>query len=302
VHDAVRYRTPGELLSGIGRFVADGLAAGDPVLVVAPGETLDRIRAGRPDPGRQVSMLDMREVGRNPAGIIGQVLLGFARTHPGRRVRIIGEPIWPDRTDEEYPACVQHEALINSAFAGWDWHIRCLYDAARLRPDWLADAARTHPLIGTGDRITPSAHYQDPTTTTARFNTPLPEPPAGAVRLAVRPGTLGLLRETVAEQAAAAGLPGSRAGDLTIALNELVTNSIQYGGGVARAAVWPAGDRVAGQVSDLGHITDPLAGRVPLPAGVAGGGRGLVVVNALCDLVRVYTRPGHTTVRVYLRR
>ena len=37
--------------------------------------------------------------------------------HPDKHVRVIGEPIWPGRSDLEYPACVQHEALINRAFA-----------------------------------------------------------------------------------------------------------------------------------------------------------------------------------------
>ena len=39
----------------------------------------------------------------------------FVREHPGSRVRIVGEPIWAERTDEEYPACAEHEALINVA-------------------------------------------------------------------------------------------------------------------------------------------------------------------------------------------
>ena len=301
-HAAVCYRDPDELLAGTRAFVVDGLAAGEPVLVAAPARTLELLRARLRLPDRQVSMVDMRQAGRNPGAIIPQVLLRFATEHPGRRVRILGEPVWAGRTDEEYPACVQHEALINTVFAGRDAYIWCLYDAAGLAPDRLADAARTHPWIGTGGQVWPSRHYQDPAATTAEFNPPLPEPPAGAVRLVVRTGTLGQLRQVAIAQAAAAGLPTGRVGDLTIALNELVTNSIQYGGGAAHAAIWVAGDWVIGQVSDAGHITDPLAGRIPPAPGHPAGGRGLVVVNALCDLVRVHTRPGRTTIRVQLHR
>jgi len=302
VHDAVRYRDAGELLAGTREFVTGGLATGEPVLVAAPRATLDRLRAEIPARDGQVSTVDMREVGRNPGGILGEVLLRFAAAHPGRRVRIIGEPVWPDRTAEEYPACVQHEALINAAFAGRDAHIRCLYDAAGLPADRLDDAARTHPWIGTGGRVGPSLRYHDALATAARFNQPLPEPPPGSVRLLVVRGSLGQLRIAAAGQATAAGLPASRAGDLVIALNELVSNSVQHGGGAARAAVWTTPDQVIGQVSDAGHIADPLAGRIPPPASSPGGGRGLAVVNAVCDLVRVYTRPGHTTVQVHLRR
>ena len=43
----------------------------------------------------------------------------------------------------------------------------------------------------------------------------------------------------------------------------------------------------------------PLAGLVP-PAPESLGGRGLVLVNYLCDLVRIHTGPEGTAVRAYL--
>ena len=52
------------------------------------------------------------------------------------------------------------------------------------------------------------------------------------------------------------------------------------------------------EVTDAGTITEPLAGRVPPPAATLGG-RGLLLVNRLADLVRTYWVPGRTTTRVH---
>jgi len=52
------------------------------------------------------------------------------------------------------------------------------------------------------------------------------------------------------------------------------------------------------EVTDGGHIDDPLVGRrMPLP--LASGGRGVYLVNQLCDLVQIRSSPKGTTVRIH---
>jgi anti-sigma regulatory factor (Ser/Thr protein kinase) len=53
------------------------------------------------------------------------------------------------------------------------------------------------------------------------------------------------------------------------------------------------------QVGDRGQITDPLAGRRSATSGQLGG-RGLLLVNYVADLVRIHTGVGGTVVRVYI--
>lgn len=50
---------------------------------------------------------------------------------------MINEPTWASRSDVEYPACVQHEALINNAFTGRDLAVLCPHDESRLDPAGL---------------------------------------------------------------------------------------------------------------------------------------------------------------------
>jgi anti-sigma regulatory factor (Ser/Thr protein kinase) len=74
---------------------------------------------------------------------------------------------------------------------------------------------------------------------------------------------------------------------------------VRHTGAGGRVAFWAQGDTVVCQIEDEGHITDPLAGRIPVAPGREGG-RGLLLANHLCDLVRVYTRPGATAIRLQM--
>ncbi|MFD2349482.1 ATP-binding protein [Nonomuraea ferruginea] len=94
------------------------------------------------------------------------------------------------------------------------------------------------------------------------------------------------------------GFGGHRLGDVRLVVAELGANSLDHGGGASLIRVWREGGRLVCEVSDAGHIADPLAGRRPVDPQVAGS-RGLLIVNLLSDLVRVHTRAGATVVRVY---
>ena len=203
-HQALLYRDAGEFLAGTVRFVEDGLAAKEPVLVAVPGGNLDLIAGALRNSADRVRFADMTEAGRNPGRIIPWVLHAFITEHTGTRVRIIGEPTWAGRSDVEYPACVQHDALINRAFAGWDASILCPYDLATLPASAVSDAERTHPELvgglpaGSGPWAAAgtSARYR-PEEVVEEFNLPLPPVPDSATRLDFDRGRLGMVRQFV---------------------------------------------------------------------------------------------------------
>lgn len=299
-HPALFYRTPAEYLDGTLPFVRGALAAGEPVLVAVPGDNLDRIRDGLGRDAARARLADMTEAGSNPGRILPGVLVAFAEAHPRRPVRIVGEPVWPGRSPLEYPACVQHEALINKVFAGRAASILCPYDVASLAPRVVADARRTHPVVATASGRRPSLDYGDPVTVAQSYNLPLPDPPKHAATARIALDHLGEIRGFVRDTAGRAGLAPARVADLTIAVNEVATNTAAHTEGTGTLAIWTEGGDLVCQVRDRGHITSPLAGRVPPPTS-SSGGRGLLLVNELCDLVRVHTRPGATTVRLHMR-
>jgi anti-sigma regulatory factor (Ser/Thr protein kinase) len=302
VHPALLYADDDGYLAGTVPFIRDGLAAGEPVAVAVPGRNLHLIREALGGDAEQVLMRDMTAVGRNPGRIIPTVLLAFANAHPERRVRIIGEPIWAGRNAIEYPACAQHEALINAAFAGRAATILCPYNTGLLEPAWLEDAHKTHPVMVDATQRFDSVQFGDPLAVAADFNRPLPEAPAEAATITIDPLALATARRFVAGYANRCGLAADRIAALTVAVTELATNAVEHGGGTGELTVWADDDALVCQVVDSGHLSDPLAGRIPVPADAPGGGRGLLLVHQLCDLVRVHTTPTRTTTRIHLYR
>jgi len=297
-HPALFYQGPREYRAGTVPFILEGLTANVPVAVAAPGPRLRLLRDALGADAKRVQLLDMTVAGRNPGRIIAEVLLATANAHPDRHVRIIGEPIWPTRSEIEYPACVQHEALINLAFQGRRATILCPYDVAGLDPAVIADAAATHPTLIQRGRTSSSPDYA-PQRILSGYNLPLTEPPDAAVLPFDAPG-LSLARQAAAEHARNAGMDEDRVEDVTLAVGELAANSLRHGGGAGVLRMWTDADHWIGEVRDAGWITDPLAGRHPASPTQLNG-RGLLMVNHLADLVRTHTRPGETTIRAYFR-
>ncbi|WUI03571.1 sensor histidine kinase [Spirillospora sp. NBC_00431] len=298
VHPALFYRDDEEYLAGTVPFIRAGREAGEPVAVAVPGDRLGRLRDAVGPAAEEVSWLDMSEAGRNPGRIIPGVLRDFADRHAAGRVRIIGEPVWPGRSATEYPACAQHEALINLAFRGRGVSILCPYDVSGLDDVAIADARATHPVLidRHGEHV--SGDYA-PDRVISAYNRPLPEP-SGAVAMSFDLDALPLVREFVTRWAARLGLGPQAVGDLELAANELAANSCLHGGGAGTARLWSEDGQVVCEVRDAGTITDPLAGRRPADMS-PDGGRGILLVNHLADLVRMHTGPDGTTVRVYMR-
>jgi anti-sigma regulatory factor (Ser/Thr protein kinase) len=278
------------------RFLAPGLEAGEPIAVAVPGPRADLLRARlttlRPD----IELLDMFELGRNPARLIPAMHEMLAK-HGGRLLHYVGEPIWPGRSPAEIREATRHEALSNLAWPRAEIRLLCPYDAGALDQDVLADAARTHPWVINGDGGSISASYSPTVPVTSEG--PLSAPPNQAAHLTFDVGELRQVRALVAETANTAGLDEVRSADLVLAANEVATNALKHGGAPGQLRIWVAPGAMVCQLEDAGHITDPLAGR-HAPAPSVDGGLGLWMVNQLCDLVEVRTATGGTTIRLHM--
>jgi len=299
-HDALFYTDAASYRSGCLDFVRAGLEQDEPVLVAVPQPGLGLLRSALSEAeSARVRTADMAQAGRNPGRIIGTVLTAFVREHAGQRVRIIGEPIWAGRSDHEYPACAEHEALINVALGEAPAYILCPYDVRRLGREWLTDATRTHPTLAAEGERWASPAYTDPVALAAYFDQP-PEPaPPDADVLVIGPTTgPSTARRFVHDYAQATGMSEGRLRNLRTAVQELVVNTVVHAGGSGLLMIWTVGRQVVCQVQDGGRITDPLVGRRP-PAPPAVG-HGLFTVHQVCDLVRVHRRRDGTLVRIHV--
>lgn len=299
-HPALFYRTQQEYLDGLLPFIRDGLAADEPVMVAVPGPNLAILCDGLGDSAPRVVMADMTEAGRNPGRILGEVLSGFVGNHPNKPVRIIGEPIWPSRSEVEYPACVQHEAMINHAFTDRDVTVVCPYDVTNLHPDVIVDARSTHLVLWQVGSAAQTSTGYDPDGVCARYNQPLPTNPM-AVKYTVRMlADLSGARDFAAAYGQWFRLSPRRSADLQLIANELATSSLMHIGGSCRLALWEQDDYLVCEARDCGHLDDPMAGRRPYNNDTSRG-RALYVVNAIADLTRIHTTVDETTIQAYIR-
>ncbi|MEV4756530.1 sensor histidine kinase [Micromonospora sp. NPDC049559] len=298
-HQALLYSGDHDYLRGIRDFVDAGIAAGQPALIAVPPHRLDLLReayAASPD----VRLVDIGDVGRNPARILPGLLFPYLAEQAGRPARIVSEPIWSGRPVAAYPRCVQHEALTNIALADEAVSVLCPYEATALGADVIADAASTHPvLIRDGDARS-SPGYGRPESVVDAFNRPLPEPTFPPSTLLFDAAGLSGMRALVAALAEEAGLKPERVGELQLAVNEIATNAVTHSPREpAVLRVWADPDGMVCEVIGSSVLTDRLAGLVP-PSPTSDRGRGLFLVNYLCDLVHVHTDDRSTTVRVHM--
>jgi len=107
------------------------------------------------------------------------------------------------------------------------------------------------------------------------------------------------LRKQVAAAVAAAGFGPDRTDDFALAVNEAMTNSVRHAGGSGEIAFWIERGTFLCEVRDRGHIDDPLIGTIPPPPEQLDG-RGLWIMNHLCDLVQIRPTADGQVVRLHL--
>jgi anti-sigma regulatory factor (Ser/Thr protein kinase) len=300
------YRNVDDYAICIMRFLREGFELSEPALVAVPGAHVDVLRSAMGPDAENVQFVDMAEVGRNPGRIIPTVFYAFAQKHPARRVRIVGEPIWPERSAAEYRAAVQHEALINIALADQKATILCPYDRHGLGATALAQARQTHPVLVEGAQRETSVDYQDPRAVADESLRSLPEPPEwwGDMLVFSSVNDLPDIRKFVGIRALRAGLHVERVTDLCTAVHEVATNTLVHTHAAGVLSLWqdPETDNLVCEISDSGQLRDRLVGRIP-PAPWQPHGHGLILVNQLCDLVEMPTGGSGTgtTVRLHMR-
>jgi anti-sigma regulatory factor (Ser/Thr protein kinase) len=270
------------------------------VLVAVGPERMAALRSALGGEATGISFADVRELARNPARVI-PALADFARANAQAPPLGIVEAAWPQRSAAELGECERHECLLDLAFAaGPSWRLMCAYDLDALSEETLQAARRAHPLLagasaGTvvnGDYL--AARPPEP------FAGSLPEPPDTAEELAFEAETLTRLRRATRAWASGEGLCAEAADELVLAVDELAANSIRHGGGAGTLRRWREHETLVCEVRDGGTIEQPLIGRLRPPP-QAQSGRGVWLVNQLCDLVQIRSKPGASAVRVHKR-
>lgn len=300
-HETFFYSAEHGFLEGTLPFITDALAAEEPVLVAVGHEKIELLKQALGRDAQRVSFTDMRRLGHNPARII-PAWHRFLRDNASgaRPVRGIGEPIWPGRSPAELAECQRHELLVNLAFDGGPaWRLLCPYDLDGLDEQVIEAARRSHPFIADDGASRTSDAYLHGDSVPGPFGGTLPPPPVGTREIAFTDKELGALRQLLSEWASGFELGSERTEQLVLAVTELASNSVRHGGGGGALRMWREAEALLVEVHDRGQIEEPLVGRTrPDPQQPAG--RGLWLVNHLCDLVQIRSAPSGSVVRIHM--
>ena len=293
-HEAHLYRGESEFVAGTVPFVEDGVAAGQPVMVAVHGSKLAALRSALGDAPDGVLLVDMTELGRNPARIIpGWRRFLDERGADHRPVRGVGEPIWAGRRPTEVAEAQLHEALLNVAVdPDTPFWLRCPYDMAALTEAELAEAARSHPILVESGALRGSRSYAGMQHVEDLFAGDLPEPdrPTDGIALPAAPTEVAGL---ISRHAEAAGLDPERSWGLSLAIREITAAAVPG----CTLRVWVEPGALVCEVRDADPLDDPLVGRVR-PAAGEPDARGLWQANQVCDLVQVRSTRDGSTVRI----
>lgn len=303
-HEALPYHGRDQFVASCTSVVRHGLNQNERMIVLATQDKLDQVQDALGNIAEDVALVATDEHGRNPSRLT-TMLHSFQAAGDGRHSRGVQETAVVGRSSAAQAEVELAEHMLNDpSLRAWQLSVTCLYDTAELDERTLLAMRRSHAVIRaatnetTGATVNPD--YQPDLAATV-FGTPLDAPPADALRASVTSGGLVRARAFVRATAARFRLPADRVDDLVLAVNEVVTNSIRFGGGRAELAMFTDVGAVVCDVRDSGRLTDPFVGRIaPLPD--ATGGRGMWLVNQLCDLVQVRSGEGGTAVRLYLER
>ncbi|HEY2833744.1 MAG TPA: anti-sigma factor RsbA family regulatory protein [Sporichthyaceae bacterium] len=299
LHAVFFHDDPVQYLEGVGRWVAEGLAAGEPVLITADAADNEAIRGALGPAAYAVQFADAAVVGANPARTIAAVR-AFVAAGGGRRVRALAALMWPGRTPAQRGEVIAHEAVANLAFADCPVSFLCPYDTSVLPAEVLAEARRVHPHMWTAHGHADCPQYDIDELLIGGHPPPQRDPLAEPLAVIVDLAGSARLRTRVGEIAEDAGLSARRRDEFVVAVNEVVSNALVHS--PHPAVVRRGRDRDEGslvvEVATAGCITDPLVGR-ELPRD-AGGGRGLWIVNQLCDLVETRSGPWGTLTRLHV--
>ena len=275
----------------------EGISAGEVTVGLLPGGMLGPLSERLGPRAAQIRLEDADTVARNPARIL-PLVQDLLEGSPSP-VRLVVDLGWDERSVPERAELAHHEALVNLAFADAEIRMLCAYDEGALGPEVLRCAERTHARITSGGQVRESADYRASYARPSVCQKPLSPPPITVEVLPVGPD-LSRLRHEVGSSPATASLSSSRREDFVLAIGEAATNALEYGAPPRTVRLWRETSHVVGEVTSRGRVEDPLAGRRrPDPRAIRG--RGLWIINQLCDLVQLRNVGGASALRLHVR-
>lgn len=303
-HDAAVYASDEQLVAVAVPFAAEGVAAGDPVVLVLPPPEARAVVAALPGGLDGITLASHAELYQRPAlSILAlQRLVSSLRADGSGPVRLIAATPLPSSGSSWQP-WARFESHLTSALAGTGSWVLCVFDRRQASAEVLADLERTHPhLVDAADGRRPSPNYEERASflhaDLRRDRPPDPGPP-DVTLTDVAPIEV---RREVARAAGQTSLSLDDRHDLVTAASEVTTNAVLHGAPPVVVRIWSAPHSVTVEVHDRGPgPDDPTVGLTWAEREPGAGGMGLWLAHRLCSEVTMRVDPDGFAVRLTSR-
>jgi transcriptional regulator with XRE-family HTH domain len=163
-HSALCYRTDDQFRSIIGPFLAEGVERSEALLVVTTAANIELVRGDLGKDAQRVEFVDSSAWYGTPlAALQGYRSFCDAKLNDGRPwVRVVGEPVWPEKSDDEARLWTRYESLLNLVFSASPLTVVCPYDERSVAPEIIRQAHLTHPNTVDDRGTSQNPDYTDP--------------------------------------------------------------------------------------------------------------------------------------------
>ncbi|MEU7132584.1 MEDS domain-containing protein [Streptomyces sp. NPDC046261] len=294
VHHACLYGTDEEFLAMAVPFARAGLAAGEPVLAATTPANIELLRGALGEGAHGLDTAETAYFGRRPVERVSAFLRYHDhRARPGRRTRMIAEPVWGGKSARQVAEWKRMESGLNVLLAGLPVWMICPYDTRTVPQDVAQAACATHPARLDGERLIPCAAYADPATYAAGVPLPRAPAPPGAARTGPTASAADV-RRFARERAAAAGLTGERLALAVLAVCEAAGYLLATGDSRVALRAWEEPGAVAYELvrtrpRGAAEAVPVFAGFRP-PGDAAGPEDGLWLARSLSESLDVRAR------------
>jgi anti-sigma regulatory factor (Ser/Thr protein kinase) len=295
-HNALVYESQDEYLALAVPFLKEGLEAGEGAIVGHTKPGLATMREALGPDAAHVTFVDVSSAYTRPARTLASyhaVCVEQLRKTPTLRA-MADVQFGPDPA--EWDLWTGYEAVFNDSFAHLPAWVICSYNANGTPDPIIEGVWQTHPKVVDGEGWSTSDRYEDPDDLLRRI-TPTPEP-LPELRSIPFGHDVEELREELARELLAEGVPSSQVLDMLLAATEIATNAEEHGGGVNDVRVGRAQGRFVCEIVDRGDgFDDPTAGYLAPRPGV---GDGLWVARQLTWGLEFFRSPAGFTARLWL--
>jgi anti-sigma regulatory factor (Ser/Thr protein kinase) len=304
-HSALIVDSDETLRDRLAPLIERGMVAHEPMLMVVTARTEGIIRGILGLTATRVVWGDSSGFYRSLGTAYEMFRRYLVRQHRnGQRVHVVAEPSF-DRTDlpvavsrvSEYLA---YEAVCNQVYAPYGCPVTCLWDSRSQSPSVIDQVRGLHPYeIGPYGRTRQPRFVSSEAYLRERANRGLGAVPE-ANDLDIFPTEdMAPVRAAVNAWAFSAGFDEAMAGDVVVAVSEIIANAFVHGSAPVRLRCWRDGGTLVAQVDDAGGAPIPSeAGYIP-PDNISPGGRGLWLARQLADVVLTSSQNGVTSVRLH---